>query len=48
MDPARAGMILSAFTSRILEKSGPRASGDDPTIGELTDGMLEWTPRERG
>ena len=48
VDPARAGMILSAVFPDQLHEGGPRASGDDPIQPYKQEDQPEWTPRERG
>ena len=46
--PARAGMIPGRSEQSILLICIPRESGDDPGAKSTADGILEYSPRERG
>ena len=46
--PAQAGMILETVSGTVSDGSVPRASGDDPKINEIIDGINLCSPRKRG
>ena len=48
MDPAHAGMILSAGDTSRAAANGPRACGDDPFDEMAKKTVIKWTPRMRG
>ena len=48
MCPAPAGMSLSDITPRLAEWHVPRASGDEPGINQVKQGIDKCAPRQRG
>ena len=46
--PAHAGMVRSAGTGRRRAPPAPRARGDGPQLGDLSDEALVCSPRTRG
>ncbi len=48
MFPARAGMSRSTGAASSMSSHVPRASGDEPELGYVTEDGLKCSPRERG
>ena len=46
--PAQAGMILSADALIKMIQAFPRASGDDPIMGDYAANTQPFSPRKRG
>ena len=48
MFPAPAGMNRRSINRKLLVPDVPRACGDEPDAGDLTDSEPECSPRLRG
>ena len=46
--PARAGMSPNANVPVNLDEGVPRASGDEPALGQVIGALIGCSPRERG